>query len=566
MYILLMRVRDLVVTVAFIFAGLVPAHSENIQNRIKDAVKRSTLNQSGTKPFHLKATLAPSFERDKDSGRTGEIEIWWASPTQWKREVRSPEFHQIQIVNGTQLWQKNEGQYFPEWLRNIAVELVDPIPDLERILEQVKSGEIRNLAGQTSVSWTTLSSNGTVQKGMGAGLALNDRTGLLFYGSDLGWGAEFQNYTDFHGRMVAQTVKAGSPEVTAKVVALEDLGDIPTDFFDTHRDGGDTQPLQAVVVDEIALRRNLLPGEPLTWPPLQDGPLEGILTTEVVIDREGKVRDSGTIVTDNPGVSDAARTQITKMQFKPYLVNGVPVQVISRITMQFKTVRPAGTETFESARSYFEHGRLTAFPSAGNGTAYILHAEFEAKGSSGTIEHGRYEDTWAKNDQWRREAWFGKSHYVRAQDGEKRYELAEGSDVGLLRLMLKAMEPIPATDTFIELDWRIKSDTVDGIKTIRVLTGYESPDGKLDPVQVRGYWFDEAGNLIKTYFKGVETRRSDFQDFRGAKIAHQIDVLSNGALGMRIHVVEVAPLETIPEKSFDIKGHEYKRAFTDEMR
>lgn len=35
-------------------------------------------------------------------------------------------------------------------------------------------------------------------------------------------------------------------------------------------------------------------------------PLDGVLTTEIVVDREGQARDVGSILTNNPGVSDAA--------------------------------------------------------------------------------------------------------------------------------------------------------------------------------------------------------------------------------------------------------------------
>jgi hypothetical protein len=45
--------------------------AENLAKDIKKAVERSTLDQAGTQPFHLKAMIAPSFERDKESGRTG---------------------------------------------------------------------------------------------------------------------------------------------------------------------------------------------------------------------------------------------------------------------------------------------------------------------------------------------------------------------------------------------------------------------------------------------------------------------------------------------------------------
>jgi hypothetical protein len=135
----------------------------------------------------------------------------------------------------------------------------------------------------------------------------------------------------------------------------------------------------------------------------------------------------------------------------------------------------------------------------------------------------------------------------------------------MLRFLFRALEPIPASDTFVESDWKITRDMVDGMNAIRVLTGYEAPDGKFDP-QVRAYWFDSNDNLVKTYFAGVETRRSDFQSFDKVNIAHHIDVGSKGALAMLIQVTDVSPAGATVPKDFQIKGHEYRRAFTDEMR
>src|ERR1700761_655140 len=96
----------------------------DMDTMVREAVKKSTLSQAGTHPFHLRAVIAPSRDRDRESNRTGEVEIWWESPTKYKREVRSPEFHQILIINGNSEWQKNEGDYFPEWLRETVVALV----------------------------------------------------------------------------------------------------------------------------------------------------------------------------------------------------------------------------------------------------------------------------------------------------------------------------------------------------------------------------------------------------------------------------------------------------------
>ena len=559
-----MRRQLWIAALAIVLVLLTLCSCKDVASRVKKAVERITLDQPGTKPFHLKAELAPSFERDKDCGRTGQVEIWWQSPTRWRREVRSPEFHQIEIVDGSRDWQKNEGDYFPEWLREIAVELIRPVP-LDQVLEHVKTGEVRHIMGQINVDWITNTGTAEVHNIVRSGVALREDTGQLLYAFGFGWGGEFKDYQSFHGRTVARTVSQGSPEVTAKVTVLEDLGQVPADFVNAGAAGGDPQPMQTVLLDEVSLRKNLLPQEPVPWPPLQDGSLEGNVTTDVVVDREGKVRELGVVVSENSAINEAGRQRILAMRFKPFLVNGLPVQAMSQITVPFKTVRPTGVETFESARAYFERGRQVGFPAFGNGKPYVLRAEFEARGKDG-VEKGRYEDTWLSGSQWRREASFGKSRYVRSRNGDKTYQLTEGPEPELLQFVLRTLEPIPAIDTLTESDWRIKRDAVNGVQAVRVLAGYESPDGKLDPEQARGYWFDDAGSLLKTYFSGLESRRSGFEDFGGAKVAHHIDVLKDDKLVMRIDVTEVVSPGTIPAKEFELKGHPWQRAFTSEVR
>ncbi len=493
-----MRGKRWIMMIAVLAIWPAAVQCEDMTGRVKKAVERSTLDQPGTKPFHLKAVLTPSFERDKDSGRTGDVEIWWASPNQWKREVRSPEFHQIEIVDGSHDWQKSDGNYYPQWLREAAVELIRPVP-LDQILEPLKKAEVRRLKDQINIDWTTTTGTAEVRNIQRWGVALRESSGELLYANGFGWGGEFKDYSDFHGRMVARTVNVGTPQVTAKVTTLEDLGTVAAGFFDATAKGGDPFPLKTQLVDEITLRKNLLPMEPPSWPPLPDGPLEGNVTTEVVIDREGSVRELGAIVSENSAVNDAGHKSLLALKFKPFLLDNVPVQAMSQITIPFKTVRPAGMETFESAHTYFDRGKQIGFPAAG-AKPYVLRAEFDAMSSDGKVEKGQYEDTWMSPTQWRREVSFAKSHCVRSRNGEKRYQLAEGPDAGLLQLVMRITEPIPAADTFVESDWRIKRDVVNHVKTIRVLAGYESPEGKLDAQQARGYWFDDtwfaAENLL----------------------------------------------------------------------
>jgi len=227
----------------------------------------------------------------------------------------------------------------------------------------------------------------------------------------------------------------------------------------------------------------------------------------------------------------------------------------------------AAAESFDSARTYFDRARKLGFPAAGQSSAYVLKAEFTARGSSGAVEKGTYTDTWVSDTKWRREATLGKSLFARSRNGKKRYRVAAGPDAPLLQFVLTAMEPLPATDsTFREKDWRVRRDAVDGVATVRVATGPEKPDGTPDPKEFYGFWFDEAGQLVKSYGNGLETRRENFTDFNGVKAARRVEVMLEGKVGMRIDVTELGPAGKVDGHMFSMKGQGWEREYTFEVR
>ncbi|GGG97775.1 hypothetical protein [Silvibacterium dinghuense] len=567
-------VRSVIVVLVLACCGSLLAVAEDISNDIRHAVERDTLDQPGTKPFHLKAQFAPSFERDKGTHREGEIELWWESPSQWRREIRTADFHQVAVMDGAHQWQKNEGDYFPEWIRELVQAIVRPVPlPMDVLLQHVKGGEVRNMRfpmrtggfmQQTNVNWEATEATGDeIANGKGGVALLN---GELLDSDGPGWSGLYHDFQKFHDRNVARTVASGRIEVTAKVTVLEDLGEVPAGFFDTNAPGGDSHPIETIVLSNAQLQANLLPdAQPFHWPALKDGPLEGGVGTEIVVDREGTIREMSDPISDNPGVRDAAAEGFKTWHFKPFLRDGEPVQAVGNISVRFKTVRPAGVESFESARSYFDRGRKASFLAWGATSPYVLKAEFQVGTSSG-VQTGRYEDTWVSDTEWKREAWIGASHFARSRSGDHWYLLSEGSDAGILRTVFLALEPIPADDTMTESDWRISRDVVGSGNDIRVFRGPEGQHGELDPVQSQGYWFGEGGVLDKAYIHGLAIQPSAVQPFSGVQIARQVDVLQGGKLAMRISVTEVGSADASAVKGFQIKGHEWKRAFTAEER
>src|SRR5262249_54969527 len=161
------------------------------------------------------------------AGRTGSIDIWWKTPSECRREVTSADHCELEIVNGSETWQKNEVDYFPAWIRESSLALINPISDIEKPIKDADDAELKQPMRNTHFAWMIMRYNGTKEKGLSASVAITDKTGLLFYCGGAGWGALYEDYRSFHDRAVARIVKHGSPEVTATITVLEDLSSTP---------------------------------------------------------------------------------------------------------------------------------------------------------------------------------------------------------------------------------------------------------------------------------------------------------------------------------------------------
>jgi len=95
-------------------------------------------------------------------------------------------FYQIEIVNGGRDWQKTDGDFLPEWLREIALELIRPIPPLDEVLEHARKAESRVIMRQVNVDWTTDTGTAEVHNIQRSGVALDAESGRLLYAHGFG--------------------------------------------------------------------------------------------------------------------------------------------------------------------------------------------------------------------------------------------------------------------------------------------------------------------------------------------------------------------------------------------
>jgi len=73
----------------------------------------------------------------------------------------------------------------------------------------------------------------------------------------------------------------------------------------------------------------------IVWPTVRSGAAKGTLSLYVCLDRQGHIREVYELNSSNPGLSDVARDQAMKWQFKTAVSHGVPVQVESILTFAF---------------------------------------------------------------------------------------------------------------------------------------------------------------------------------------------------------------------------------------
>lgn len=313
-----------------------------LEDVVKDAASHSTLAATGGAPFHLKAKISDA--KTHDPQYDAEVEQWWQSPMVWRREFRSAAFSQTLIVNGNKVQEEDSGPVFPELLRNLTVELVDPVPRLDQLAALHQTAmKPDGKPGQIRAKWTIPGTDGTTTKDIQASFAISRETGLMVYGGDIDWDVALHDFSDFHGKQIARRLTAqskGGPQLTAQVTLLEDLDAADAKLFVIHKATPQKKRLRVVVIPELTLRKlgRVMPAP--HWPDVPTGARTGAMVMRVVVDREGNVRSVDDFFSDNPGLQQAAQEQLMKWHFRPYLDHGAPVQVISTLTFSFALNQP----------------------------------------------------------------------------------------------------------------------------------------------------------------------------------------------------------------------------------
>jgi hypothetical protein len=303
---------------------------------IERALKVGTLTSDGP-PFH--AVLEISEPGNASSNFVGTIEIYWASPSRYRTNIKSKNFNQIRIVNGADIEERNDGDFYPAWVRNYMLAILDPLPMAHDFVGRGAPVMLGPNISQSCVNRDDRT-NGITDQMTWAQICFQGGEPLIKYAMDFTYFMEFGDYKTFRNKQIARTYTTytdGNDKVIGRLTMLETLDAADESLLQVKNATPPPQQIQTAFISMQA-NQSLFESVPaIEWPPVHEGKTEGNMIIHVITDRTGQVREAYKHSSDNAGTEDFGTQQALKYKFKPLLVNGVAVQIETPLVIHFST-------------------------------------------------------------------------------------------------------------------------------------------------------------------------------------------------------------------------------------
>jgi hypothetical protein len=329
---------------------------------IRRALKLSSLTD-GDRPFHLVLEIYPPAHPPSEPQGSGIpvrdmraiVEIDWLNPLTYRTVIRSSQFTQVRIVNGSVVEEHNTGSFYPRWIQNFVDAIFDPIPQVDKLRKVSEELPV----GALSHSCITNPESPSDQI-PGAQICFQDAEPRLAYGRDFTRYVSFDDFEPFGNQQVPRTLINDLPAnilVQGHIARLEPLSEENYPLLKAMVYTPAKEQLVTTLVSEREARSMLVtdPGQ-LGQPNLDDIAFSSIsdsahasksprMQIYVRTDIYGQVREAYRDSSDHYGLENAAVARALTLRFKPLMIDGVPHQMEAPLTI------PSHGATYTQARN-----------------------------------------------------------------------------------------------------------------------------------------------------------------------------------------------------------------------
>jgi TonB family protein len=293
------------------------------------------------KPWHLKATYQLYDEKDKPSEQ-GTYEYWWASPQVYRSTWTKPsathtDWH---TADGNSAHRDTGEQlgFFEERLRSDFLSPLSPAATLD----PTKFRLDRNILSLGKVKIPCITVNplmqqpAKIQAAILGSFCFDPQLPILRIIYSFGTvTTEFDHIVNMQNRYLARDVLVFYGErklLTATVDAITTLA--PSDPAFTPSQNATIVKLDKVQLGSVVMAGMLLKKQTPIYPQgAKDGHISGTVLLQATIGKDGKIHDLRVILSPSPLLSDSAKEAVSHWEYKPYLLNGEPVEVETTVNV-----------------------------------------------------------------------------------------------------------------------------------------------------------------------------------------------------------------------------------------
>ena len=309
-------------------------------------------NDPALKPWHLKATYQ-LYDANGKPTEQGTFEYWWASPKVYRISWTRPSAMRTEWSHADRsLYRKESGAPLLYFERSMVEVLVSPLPSRGPLSSgKLNLGLMTLPAGAAKLDCVTSSplwqSDSKLQpKGP---TALDyfcfepSKPLLRLRASNSGTISELYDQivkTQNHYLAREVTVSAGGKSIlTVSVQTVDGLNTSDAALIPPE----DAALVHAGVVDSTGKDEDvgvtggslIKKSSPIYPPAAKDARVQGIVILAAVIGTDGKIHNPEPIFSASPLLTDAAIDCVKQWEYKPYLLNGSPVEVDTMINVNF---------------------------------------------------------------------------------------------------------------------------------------------------------------------------------------------------------------------------------------
>jgi TonB family protein len=360
------------------------------------------------------------------------------------------------------------------------------------------------------------------------------------------------DYRKFHNKMIAYATKDNP--INIRIDTLKDLDSPDESLFAISQLTPASKRVVTENLSETEVRTFLISKTEVQWPQVSKNPREKSMTVNIVVGRDGRVKEARTHSPVENKIEDAALTAVEKWTFQPQNVDGVPAQISTSITLPFPADYQKVDVNQPQVRPMFDRMRATGDLRVDGAPAFHMNASFHSADGSAK---GTYEETWVGPKKWRREVNVDGATVVEMRTEDAFYRLFPGKYAP--RLADDVMDAIsfnlPGDNgaDFRDLDWSITDTKLGSLPVLRLSNGYISPQGKADALASLYFVEDKTAFLRGRYRYSTVTVFNDLEPFGGKTVARKLTLAgSTGKIEIAIDKLEAAT--KISEGAFTLAG------------